>query len=163
MLDQWVYQPGVPANAARPAPQAFARVDRAVTAFKGGGPPARVPYGEWNTAERLRFLNALPRQLSRARLAEFDRAFRLTDSGNAELLSAWLQLALANRYEPAVPATERFLLSVGRRKFVAPLFETLVKQGEWGRPIAVRIYERARPTYHAVTSGTVDKLLQQGG
>ena len=33
---------------------------------------------------------------------------------------------------------------MGRRKFVAPLFETLVGEGEWGRPIAQRIYARAR-------------------
>ncbi len=88
-----------------------------------------------------------------------DRALKLTGSGNAETLFAWLQLALANRYEPAVPAAERFLMAMGRRKFVAPLFETLQKEGEWGRPIAQRIYAKARPTYHSVTSGTVDKAL----
>jgi hypothetical protein len=59
-------------------------------------------------------------------------------------------------------STGHFLLAMGRRKFVAPLFETLTKQGAWGRPIAARIYERARPTYHAVTSGTVDKLIKGG-
>ena len=76
---------------------------------------------------------------------------------------AWLQLALANRYEPAVPVAERFLLSMGRRKFVAPLFETLMGEGEWGRPIAARIYAKARPTYHSVTTGTVDRALKGGG
>jgi hypothetical protein len=52
---------------------------------------------------------------------------------------------------------------MGRRKFVAPLFETLSKQGEWGRPIAERIYAKARPIYHSVTTGTVDKTLKGGG
>jgi len=159
MLDQWVYQPGLPSNAARPDPQAFARVDAALRTFASGGSAAAVPYSGWTTAERLRFLNGLPRELPQARLAELDRALRLTESGNAETLFAWLQLALANRYEPAVPAAERFLLAMGRRKFVAPLFETLVGEGEWGRSIAKRIYVRARPTYHAVTTGTVDKLM----
>ncbi|TFI58036.1 M1 family peptidase [Sphingomonas parva] len=159
MLDQWVYQPGLPSNVARPDPAAFAAVDRAVTAFNAGGPAAAVPYGGWTTAERLRFLNALPRTLPQPRLAELDRAFQLSQSGNAETLFAWLQLALANRYQPAVAPAERFLMSLGRRKFVAPLFETLVAQGDWGRPIAERIYARARPTYHAVTTGTVDKIM----
>jgi len=159
MLDQWVYQPGLPANAVRPDPQAFARVDAALRTFAGGGTAAAIPYSGWTTAERLRFLNGLPRELPQARLTELDRALRLTESSNAETLFAWLQLALANRYEPAVPAAERFLLAMGRRKFVAPLFETLVGEGEWGRAIAKRIYARARPTYHAVTTGTVDKLM----
>jgi hypothetical protein len=118
-----------------------------------------VPFATWSTSERLRFVNALPRKLPPERLAELDRSFRLSASTNSEVLFAWLSLAIANRYDPAVPALERFLTSVGRRKFVAPLFEALVAQGEWGRPIATRIYAKARPGYHPVTSGTVDKLL----
>jgi hypothetical protein len=159
MLEQWVYQPGLPSNVARPDPNAFARVDTALAAFRSGGAATSVPYADWTTAERLRFLNGLPRELPQARLAELDRAFGLTASANSETLFAWLQLALANRYEPAVPAVERFLMSMGRRKFVAPLFETLMKEGDWGRPIAQRIYAQARPTYHAVTTGTVDKTM----
>ncbi len=48
---------------------------------------------------------------------------------------------------------------MGRRKFAAPLFEALLAQGEGGRPIAERIYAKARPTYHPVTSGAIDKLM----
>ena len=160
MLDQWVYQPGLPNNAARPDANAFAAVDRAVQAFNGGGAATDLPYGRWTTAERLRFLNALPRELGQDRLAELDRTLNLSQSGNAEILFAWLQLALANRYQPAVPAAERFLLTMGRRKFVSPLFETLVGEGEWGRPIAERIYARARTGYHSVTSSTVDRIMR---
>ncbi|WP_206185457.1 M1 family metallopeptidase [Sphingosinicella sp. CPCC 101087] len=159
-LDRWVFEPGLPDNAARPDPSAFAGVDRAVEAFGAGGAASAIPYGRWNTAERIRFLNRLPRELPAARLAELDDAFGLSSSGNAEVLSAWLQLALANRYDPAVPAAERFLLSMGRAKFVRPLFETLAGEGEWGRPIAERLYERARPGYHAVTASSVDRVLE---
>jgi aminopeptidase N len=163
MLDDWVYKPGLPANAVRPDPKAFAPVDEALGAFKAGGAAPADLWGRWTTAERLRFLNGLPRQLPQPRLAELDKALGLTGSRNAETLFTWLQLALANRYQPAVPAAERFLMAMGRRKFVAPLFETLVKQGEWGRPIAERIYAKARPTYHSVTTGTVDKTMKGGG
>jgi aminopeptidase N len=162
-LDEWVYKPGLPANAVRPDPKAFAPVDSALGAFKaGGGAPAPL-WARWTTAERLRFLNGLPRQLPPLRLAELDRALNLSGSGNAEVLSAWLQLALANRYQPAVPAAERFLLSMGRGKFVAPIFRTLWGQGEWGRPIAERLYARARPLYHSVTTGQVDRIMKGDG
>jgi leukotriene-A4 hydrolase len=163
MLDQWVYQPGLPENAARPDPQAFAQVDQAVAAYNSSGNASGIPYARWNTAERLRFLNSLPRELPRERLAALDQAFGLSRSGNSEVLFAWLQLALANRYDPAVPAAEQFLLRMGRRKFVAPLFETLMGEGEWGRPIAQRLYARVRPSYHSVTTGTVDETLGGGG
>ena len=159
MLDSWVYQPGLPDNAARPDPAAFAAVDRAVRTFGGGGAAAGVPYAGWTTAERLRFINGLPREMGRSRLAELDAAFRLSQSGNAETLFAWLQLALANRYAPAVPAAERFLAAQGRRKFVSPLFETLLGEGEWGRAIAARAYRRTRSSYHSVTTRAVDRLL----
>lgn len=159
-LDDWVYQPGLPDNAARPDPAAFAEVDGAVRAFNASGAAAELPYRQWTTAERIRFLNALPRQLPEARLGELDRSLGLSSSGNSEVLFAWLQLALANRYEPAVPATERFLLTQGRRKFVAPLFETLAGEGEWGRPIAARINARARGGYHSVTRDRVDRILR---
>ncbi|MDQ4088519.1 MAG: leukotriene A4 hydrolase C-terminal domain-containing protein, partial [Pseudomonadota bacterium] len=162
-LDEWIYRPGLPDNAARPDPAAFAEVDQAVTAFNAGGAAASLPYAQWNTAERLRFLTKLPRELPQPRLTELDQALQLTQSGNSEVLFAWLQLALANRYQPAVPATERFLLAMGRRKFVAPLFETLLGEGEWGRPIAERVYARARPGYHSVTTGTVDRTLGRTG
>jgi aminopeptidase N len=159
-LDRWVYQPGVPDNAARPDPAAFAEVDAAVRAYEAGGPADGGAFARWNWAERVRFLKAIARHQSEARLAELDRAFNLADSGNSEVLFVWLQLALANRYAPAVPTTERFLQGMGRMRFVVPLFDALVHEGEWGRPIAQRIYAETRPGYHSVTRERVDRLLR---
>jgi aminopeptidase N len=159
-LDAWVYQPGLPDNAARPDPAAFAAVDAAVQAFNAGGAAAALPYRGWNWAERVRFIKALPRQLPAARLEELDRTFHLSESGNMEVLYVWLRLGIANRYDPVVPATERFLLAMGRRKFAQPLYQALMHEGDWGRPIAERIYARARPGYHSVTSGPIDRIMQ---
>jgi leukotriene-A4 hydrolase len=100
----------------------------------------------------------LPREMQPARLDELNRKLRLNEAGNNEVLFAWLELAVANRYDPAVPALERFLTTQGRRKFVRPLIEALADDPQWGRPIAVRIYGRARPSYHSVTTKDLDKL-----
>jgi hypothetical protein len=62
------------------------------------------------------------------------------------------------KYSPAYDELETFLINVGRRKFVAPLFEAMVKSGEID--MARRIYDKSRSNYHAVTVGTVDELLQ---
>jgi aminopeptidase N len=158
-LDDWVYKPGLPDNAARPDPAAFAAVDESVRAFAAGGAAPTSPWSGWTTAERLRFLDGLPRELPEARLAELDRALGLTGARNSETLFAWLKLALANRYQPAVPAAERFLMAMGRRKFVLPLFEALLAEGAWGRPIADRVWAKAAPTYHAVTTESVAKVI----
>ncbi len=163
MLDDWVYQPGLPANVARPVPEAFAEVDAAAAAYASSHAFDPEPWAGWTTAERLRFLAKLPKKLTADELGHLDAHLGLSQSGNAEILFAWLELALANRYDPAVPAAEKFLGTVGRRKFVLPLFETLMAQGEWGEPIARRIYAETRSGYHAVTQGSVDEVVSAGG
>ncbi|MDQ3247544.1 MAG: M1 family metallopeptidase [Pseudomonadota bacterium] len=163
MLEQWVYQPGLPANMVKPDPQAFEAVDAAVAAFAGGGAPDAVQWGRWTTDERLRFLNRLPRKLPKPRLDQLEAALRLNAAGNYEVLFAWLELAVSNRYDPAVPALERFLTVQGRRKFVRPLIQALAKDAQWGRPIAVRVYAKARRMYHPVVVRELDELGLQGG
>lgn len=166
-LDAWVYQPGLPSNAVAPVSNAFKPVDDAAWAFfVGKGPASAVPWEDWNTQQRQRFLGWRPPVgngsgdwLTDAQLADMERTLNLANEGNSELTFAWLQIALAHRYQPAVATAERFLTSQGRRKFVLPLFQTLWNEGDWGRSIARRIYAEARPLYHPVTSGSVDDLV----
>jgi hypothetical protein len=54
---------------------------------------------------------------------------------------------------------ETFLTSQGRRKFLRPLYEDLMAT-DWGRAEARRIYQRARPTYHAVSVSTLDAIVK---
>jgi aminopeptidase N len=159
-IDRWAYQPGIPHNAVVPQSGAFARVEAQARAFAGGTAAASLQTSGWTTQEWQHFLGALPKQLTPAQLAGLDRAFGLSRQGNSEILFAWLQTAVRNRYQPAVPALEQFLTSQGRRKFVRPLFADLMAQGEWGQALARRIYAQARPGYHPVTSGSVDAIVK---
>ncbi|MEP3725044.1 MAG: M1 family metallopeptidase [Parasphingorhabdus sp.] len=162
MLDEWVYEPGLPSNALRPDPAAFAEVDKAAEAYAASRTLDKAVWANWTSAERLRLLSKLPKQLPDEELAKLDRDLGLTASANNEILFVWLNLALQNRYEPAVQLAESFLATVGRRKFVAPLFKTLVEQDDWGKPIAKRIYAKTRSSYHSVTTGTVDAVVLDG-
>lgn len=159
MLNEWVYGEGLPSNAVEPHSVIFDRVDAATVAYNASGDASTIPWASWSTQERQRFLNELPQDLSAARLAGLDSALGLSASGNSEVLFAWLMIAVENRYEPAVPALERFLTSVGRRKFVLPLFRALMEEDAWGQALARRIYAQARPRYHSVTSGSVDAVV----
>ena len=158
MLDQWVYGTGWPANVARPDPAAFAEVDRHADAYRESGSIPRDAWTGWTTAERLRFLSRVERQRTAPQLAALDTALGLSRSGNNEILFAWLNLALANRYDPAVPVADRFLRHVGRRKFVVPLYRTLMAS-DWGQPFARRLYAETRSGYHAVTRSGVDAIM----
>jgi hypothetical protein len=92
-------------------------------------------------------------------MAELDRAFRFTQAGNSEILFEWLMLAIRNGYKPAYNRLERFLVEVGRRKYVRPLFDELVKAPE-GKARARAIYTKARPGYHPITATTIDGILK---
>ncbi|MBD3731030.1 MAG: M1 family metallopeptidase [Sphingomonadales bacterium] len=160
MLDDWVYKPGLPANSWRPDPAAFAEVDAAATAYARDHAIDTAAWGKWSTAERLRFIAKLPRQLDKGQLGALDKALGLSQSGNNEILFAWLELALANRYQPAVPVAENFLSRIGRAKFVVPLYKEMMAQDGWGEPIARALYARTRGGYHAVTRGGVDAVVR---
>jgi leukotriene-A4 hydrolase len=160
MLQEWVYGTGVPSNAVRRESDAFARVEAQAARFAAGTPAAQLETSRWSTQEWQHFLGALPRGMREAQLADLDRAFRLSEQGNSEILYAWLQIAVQHRYQPPVPALERFLTGQGRRKFVRPLFASLMEQGEWGQSLARRIYAVARPGYHPVTANSVDEVVR---
>ncbi len=162
-VQQWVYEPGVPSSIVPAQSDAFTKVEAQVNAWKNGAPASALQTTGWTTQEWMHFLRSLPDTIPAARLANLDNTFKLSSSGNSEILFAWLRHAIANRYSPAFPALENFLMSQGRRKYVAPLYEDLSKT-DWGKRMAMDIYRRARPTYHSVSTGTIDKTLgwQQG-
>ncbi len=160
MLNEWIYEPGIPSNAQAPQSPAFERVETQARAFASGTPAARLQTSDWTTQEWQHFLGALPDEMSADRLRDLEQAFSLNEAGNSEIRFAWLMMAVENRYEPAIPSLEAFLVEQGRRKFVLPLFQALMAEGEWGAPIARRIYARARPGYHPVTTGSVDAVVK---
>lgn len=167
MMDAWIYQPGMPSNWVPPVSTAFVPVDDAARAFFADkGPASAIPWAGWSTQERQRFLAWRPDDLrdgadwlTEAQLADLEATLNLREEGNAEVLFAWLQIAVQHRYQPALPTLEKFLTTMGRRKFVLPLFQSLWAEGDWGRPIATRIYARARPGYHPVTTNSVDAVV----
>lgn len=180
-VDEWIYKPGLPASAPKPTSPAFARVEVQAKRWLGGEISAtQIPVGTWTTHERLHFLkfiqNALEpppaaggpadasgtqlSQTERSRLmGELDRAFHLTRSGNSEIAFQWLLMSIRNKYEPAYPRLEEFLLSVGRRKFIRPLYQELAKTPE-GKERALAIYSRARATYHPIAVTSIDQDLK---
>jgi leukotriene-A4 hydrolase len=163
MLDEWVYGTGLPSNATQPSPTAFAEVDAAAEHYASSRMVDPEAWAAWTTAERLRLIAKLPKELNTEELDRLDRDLGLSTSGNNEVRFAWLELALANRYLPVVPHAAAFLSSVGRRKFVLPLFEVLMKEGEWGQKVARIIYAETRPLYHSVTQASVDAVVTPGG
>ena len=157
---QWIKEPGIPASAPNPTSPAFGRVeDQAKRWLRGETPATRIPVAKWSTQEWLHFLKSLTQDLDGKKMEELDQAFHLTRSGNSEIAFRWLLMSIRNRYEPAYPRLEEFLMSIGRRKFIKPLYEELAKTPE-GKERALAIYRRARPTYHPIAVTSIDEVLK---
>ncbi len=158
-VEEWIEKPGLPANAPVPVSEAFLKVDEGLKEWMIGKIEASaLPAKDWSTQEWLHFLGGLPANLGTEKMTKLDAAFALTKAGNSEIEFKWLMMAVANNYEPAYPRLEEFLTSIGRRKFVAPLFTELAKTPE-GKKRAEEIYAKARQGYHPITQASVDKIL----
>lgn len=159
-LEEWIERPGIPASAPRPSSDAFAKIEtQAEWWISGKVPASEIETAAWTTQEWLHFLRRLPVPLTPEKMAELDHAFHLTRSGNSEILFQWLLMAIQSRYEGASARLEEFLIGMGRRKFLKPLYEELVKTPE-GRERALAIYRKARTSYHPISVETVDKIVK---
>jgi len=159
-IEEWIYKPGIPSSAPRPASDAFSKVEKQADPWlKGETPASKIQAASWSTHEWLHFLKYLPTDLSREKMSELDQAFHLTRSGNSEIADQWLLMAIRNRYEAAYPRLEEYLTSIGRRKLIKPLYEELVKTPE-GQARARDIYKKARPSYHPIAVDTIDKIVK---
>src|SRR5579863_6125442 len=82
-LGEWINQPGIPSGAAEPRSDAFDRIES----------PDRAG---WSTHQWLHFL----RTRQDPDMAQLDREFHFTETGNSEILSQWLQMAVQRNYQP---------------------------------------------------------------
>lgn len=157
-LMEWIYKPGLPADMPVVSSEQFAFIDSVVIAWKKGVRTEGLKGRIRSANEQLYLIKSMPQKLSVADMAKIDREFGFTKSGNAELNAAWFLHAIRNRYRVADSAIEHFLIHVGRRKFIIPLYTEMAKTSE-GKQWAKKVYKQARPNYHPVSYNTIDGLL----
>jgi leukotriene-A4 hydrolase len=158
-IDDWIYKPGLPSNCPQIHSAKFEIVRKDVDAWINGTPAKSLNTKNYTTNEWLRFLRFLPNQISHEKMKELDDAFHFSTTGNSEILFAWLEHVIENKYKEAYPALREFLTTVGRRKFVKPLFAAMIKTSE-GKLMAEEIYKTSRKNYHSITQTTIDELLK---
>jgi len=158
-LAAWIHQPGMGPGAPAPQSAAFDEVDAALKSVLAGEVPiTKLDTKDWTPHEWLHFLRALPESFSPEDMAMLDKTFGFTKSSNAEILAQWLEVSVRRDYRPADRALETFLASVGRRKFLTPLYRALIESGR--EADAKRIYASARAGYHPITQRTLDALVR---
>jgi len=158
-LDEWVYQPGLPDSAPRAVSERLNAVRETAEKWMAGQIATRdIDSTQWVTQEWLEFLQVLPSPLVASKMADLDQAFKLTRTGNDEILDQWLLMAIKSEYTHAYPRLDGFLLQVGRIKYIRPLYTALM-QTPRGQAYAKRIYHKARPGYHPIAQAAIDKVV----
>ena len=161
-VDAWVYAPGVPSNEPHFASDAFDRVDEQVAAYLGGRPAGELETADWVSQQWVHFVRALPESLEAERFDEVDAAFTFSRSGNIEIATAWLEKVIEAGYvfeRPEVDAAMAdFLTRHGRALYIRKVYMKLAETDR-GLARAREVYEVARPGYHSVAQGQIDKLL----
>jgi leukotriene-A4 hydrolase len=151
--DAYLSQPGVPRSA--PAPRS-ARLE-AVLAL-GSSLPAPEVGRAFSPLEWKLYLDALPRPTPLELCDELERRFALTESQNAEILAAWLLLALESGKLSVLARVEAFLAEVGRMKFLRPLYGALARRPDTA-PRARALFERCREGYHPIARQVVERIV----
>ena len=158
-LDEWLYGPGIPSSAKKAVSTRLAKLnDTTARWLKGDLTTAQLDTKGWKAEEWMKFLNDIDNKADAARLEELDKAFGLAKTGNNEVAFRFYRAAVHAGYKGVRPHLEAFLMSVGRQKFVVPLYTALRAKPD-DRAWAERIYKAARERYHPETQGSVDKAM----
>ena len=158
-INEWVFEPGLPEKTAYVFPERFKKVDEGREKFVNSGMNAEALNARaWSTHEWLHFLRQLPQPLDLKLMKQLDVSYALTGVGNSEIADVWYVQAIASGYKKAYPAMEKFMKSVGRKKFLQPLYTELVKT-EDGKKLAQRILEEAAPNYHPLTTKKIRSIV----
>jgi leukotriene-A4 hydrolase len=159
-VEQWVYGNGLPQNIPSVQSKQLVVVDSWREKFESNEVRASdIPWMNWSYQERYRFISNWSAKVTIAKMDELDAAFHINETGNNEVLFAWLKQSILKQRASSYEALKAFLVHVGRRKFVSPLYQALMSTGQ--EALAREIYTQARSGYHAVTVETIDGILSE--
>lgn len=151
---RWIDGEGVPDT----APAATSTRLAAIEALAGEAPTDDLAR-TWSPAEWILYLDSLPRPAPEATLTALDARFHLTTTTNYEILVAWLTLALASGHHAVVPRVDEVLGTVGRMKFLRPLYQGLARDPRT-RAHAHALFAQLRDGYHPIARGVVEGVLR---
>ncbi|MBV2208997.1 MAG: M1 family metallopeptidase [Thermomonas sp.] len=160
-VDQWLYEPGIPAGAPQVLSGKFSTVNAARIAWQGSAKlPDKSITDVWSTQEWVHFIEGMPETLKPEQLAQLDAAYHFTGTPNGEIAMRWYPLAERSGYAAAREDMGKFLERVGRRKLILPIYKALVATPD-GLAFAEAVFAKAKPGSHPITAGSVEGILAE--
>ena len=164
----WIYQKGIPQDAFKIESKRIQELEviaenisnneLSINDFKNTL-KYRLPgqLKEWKTQDWILFLRHL-KPMSQDKIKILNERLDLNKSQNAEIAFEWFVYCIKNNNIESIPFIEEYLMKIGRRKFVFPLFEEMVKQDAF-KNRALEIFNKSKTNYHSVTKNSVEKLF----
>lgn len=157
--EEWIYGAGIPDNVVQIESDRLAKVQALSKVIKNGESlPKDLKREDKTTQEWMAFIRGFEGELSVEKMEAIDAQLNFKNSGNSEIMTEWFVLGIKNDYKALRPEIKAFLKKVGRRKFLEPIYTTLI-QTEENHEWAKEVYSEARPFYHAISFNTVDEIL----
>lgn len=169
-VDEWLYKPGIPKNCYAIESPRFEAIQKLAINFNNGINIFKKPTkkqknkvyiknrDQYIPQEWQAFIRKLPTKMNADKLAQLDEKLDFKSWGNAEVASEWFVLGIHSNYDAIKPNMEAFLMKVGRRKFLLPIYTALAETPA-NKKWALSVYAKARHNYHPVSVMTLDKLL----
>lgn len=158
-VHSWIYTPGMPVGFIPPHSDRFDRVDEVARKYiEGQLTLNQIDHDSWSSHEVQKFLRDIKNHITQQQMTDLDAEFKFTQSGNCEVLALWLESTARYEYKPAYPLLKKFLETVGRRKYLIPVYKAMLDNPNMV-VMAKKIYREARGNYHSATTKTLDKMF----
>jgi hypothetical protein len=157
-LGTWMDAPGMPKDVPVERSPELERVDHEIAKWVAAKDATALDTKGFVTQQWQHLLEGVAAHVDARSMAALDAQFHLTQSHNCEIADVWLRLAIQHGYAAADARLDEFLMTIGRRKFLEPLYKELAKTPA-GLARAKAIYAKARSGYHAMTRATIDEVL----
>ena len=148
---EWLYEPGLPANAPVFRSERRDALATLAAGFASGARPSAAEAASWSPAEMLVYLQNLPRVVDRPGGEWLDRELALTARGNYEILVEWLTIAAGSDYEPAFAASAGGAHDRRAHEVPAPALRRPRPLAAHARPRAGGVRRGGRPLPRAVS------------
>ena len=159
-FNKWIYKAGIPGNAVKIKSDKFKEVDKVIADWSYKTIEAEeVCAQDWNIQQKIHFIRNIPADLYDGLFEKLDEACDFTNATNSYIAMVWFEQAINHDYHGnnVDAQIENFLMTVGRRWYVSTIYKALKNNDRLEE--AKRIYEKARPNYHSVTTNTIDDML----
>ena len=176
--DEWIYEKGLPSNCLKIVSPRFEQIKLLADRFAAGEDIFKkeikwikvkgrkkkkkqinqLTRDKYIAQEWQMFIRRLPKKIDPELMRNLDKHLNFKNWGNAEIMNEWYILGINSGYDDIRPNMEKFLLKVGRRKYIAPIYQELAKTPEnlkWAR----QVFEKAKNNYHYISRTTVQDLL----